>query len=179
MSQPPPAGIVLMPGGKAQCCARHAHPLKIRAERRALMWEPRHGGEERRIETMGQHKRWFDERPTDFVDVADIGEFEITVEAKRLHGWKFRIVLIETIHLMQRGLDIQCTVLEHRCGAPERIVPLEHQHPPPCARIKGSCGKTSESGTSGTYNNRIKALGCCTSRRNSGSPHHLTMTDSM
>jgi len=64
------AGIVLMPGGEAQCRARHAHPLKIFVERRALMGELRHGGGERRVETVRQHKRWIDERSTDFVEVA-------------------------------------------------------------------------------------------------------------
>jgi hypothetical protein len=100
MDQPPSPGIVLMPGGKAQCCARHAHPVKILAERQALMRKTRHGGGERRIDTMRQHKRWIDERSTDFVEVADIDEFKISVKAKRLQGWKFRIILIETVHLM-------------------------------------------------------------------------------
>jgi len=58
--------------------------------------------------------------------IADIDKFEITVEAKGLQGWKFRIVLIETVHLMQRGLDGERAMLEHRGGAAERLVALEH-----------------------------------------------------
>ena len=115
-----------MPGGEAQCRARHAHPLKIFVERRALMGELRHGGGERRVETVRQHKRWIDERSTDFVEVADIDEFKISVKAKRLQGGKFRIILIETIHLMQRGLDGERAMFVHCGGATERLVALEH-----------------------------------------------------
>jgi hypothetical protein len=69
-----------------------------------------------------------DQGTSHLIEIADLDELELPVEAEGADQRQLWILLVEAVDLMQRGLDGETTMPIDGGGPAEAVVALENQH---------------------------------------------------
>ena len=105
---------------------------------------------------MRQNKRLAKKRASNFVQVADVDERDVTIKAERLQDRRLWIIRIEPIDLMQRSLDCKGAMPIDRRRSAKILVSFEHQNPVPGSRIQCPGGQAAKPGAD---NDRVELSG--------------------
>ena len=138
--------IVLMLAYHSHSVANRADALEISIQSCRLVGKALFRGRKRRVEPVRQNKRLAEKRASHFVQIADVDERDVAIEAERSQDRRLRILGIEPIDLVERRLDGKCAMQIDRCSSAEILVTLEHQNPVPGSCIECRGGQAAKTG---------------------------------
>src|ERR1700682_855946 len=125
----PPAAIILMLAHHRDRLANRIDALEILLNAPGLLRKLRLAGTARGIEPVRHHERLFEQRASHLMQVADIDERNIAIDAQRAQDRRLGIAGVETVDLVQRRLDRKRAVMIDRRG-PAKTLDMRSS---PCA----------------------------------------------
>ena len=102
--------------------------LEILLDAACLLRKVRLARGQRGVEPVRHHERPIEQRASHLVQVADIDELDIAIDAERAQDRSLGIAGVETVDLVQRRFDGKCAVVVDRGGAAKIVVALQHQN---------------------------------------------------
>jgi hypothetical protein len=123
----PPAAVVLMLAHHRDRLPHRVDALEILPDAAGLLRKLRPGRGERRVEPVRHHEWPVEQRASHLVQVADVDERDVAIDAERAQDRCLGIVAVQTVDLVQRRFDAERAVPIDRRRSAETGVALEHQ----------------------------------------------------